>query len=143
MPSLLEKIREKPESVRVRYLFLSVGISFLFVLVIWSFSLRTSLKTLDYTSEDIKSVAAPVRPVVDNAADSLETLIKTGETLKDTLKDTSKEGVAGQKKPYSPTPNTVDKESQNENFVPEENVGASPEDDPIIPPAAPREELDQ
>lgn len=48
----IEEIRNKPEHIRLRYVWGSVGACMLFVLVLWVFSVRETIKTM---SKDVKS----------------------------------------------------------------------------------------
>lgn len=91
--SWLERIREKSEGTRVRYLFSAVGVSFLFVLVVWFFSLKTSvLGVSDVGSNEgfdsIRQFREEVGP-----PPSLDGLLQAGESLQG-VDPSSGEGVA-------------------------------------------------
>jgi len=48
----IEEIRNKPEHIRLRYVWGAVGICMTFVLVLWAFSVRETIKTM---SNQVKS----------------------------------------------------------------------------------------
>ena len=85
LASVFEHIRQKPETVRIRYLFFSVGISFVFVVALWAFSLKASFGT--FLENDADSAADAVREnarnIQESAPVSLEDLLKAGKTLKE------------------------------------------------------------
>lgn len=43
----LEEIRQKPESIRIRYVWGSVAVSMLIIIIIWIFSLEESFKKIN------------------------------------------------------------------------------------------------
>lgn len=80
MTSFLERLRGKSEATRTRYLFISVGASFLFVIAIWVSSLTVSLGTL-LKEDAVGTVREEFRGMTGNAPDSLEALLKSGSVL--------------------------------------------------------------
>lgn len=80
MASFLERLRGKSEAARTRYLFISVGVSFLFVVAIWASSLTVSLGTL-LEKDATGTVREGFRTLTGNAPDSLEALLKSGSVL--------------------------------------------------------------
>lgn len=96
MASFLERLRQKPEATRVRYLFFSVGASFFLVAILWMFSLKTSLGSL-IEDETMKTVKEGVRDITKDVPTSLDALIKAGKTLQGegkALEDTKhREGI--------------------------------------------------
>lgn len=80
MISFLERLRGKSEAARTRYLFISVGASFLFVIAIWASSLKVSLGTL-LDEDAVGTVRGEFRGMTGNAPDSLEALLKSGSVL--------------------------------------------------------------
>lgn len=87
LSSFLERIREKPEAVRVRYLFITVGITFLFIVTIWTFSLKTSLATI-FESDAPDIIKQTMEERVGNSPVSLEDMMKAGEILREEGADT-------------------------------------------------------
>lgn len=80
MISFLEWLRGKSEATRTRYLFISVGVSFLFVIAIWVSSLTVSLGTL-LEKDAVGTVREEFRTLTGNTPDSLEALLKSGSVL--------------------------------------------------------------
>ena len=80
--SALERMRQKPESVRIRYLFFFVGVSFVSIIVLWVFSLQASLGTF-FKSDAVDAVRESAQNVGKNAPVSLEDLMKAGKTLRE------------------------------------------------------------
>jgi hypothetical protein len=64
-------IREQPENVRMRYLFLCLGVSMFFILVIWLFSLKETATEITKTK-----IPLPQLEEVGDEAKSLQSLIK-------------------------------------------------------------------
>ncbi|QQR77364.1 MAG: hypothetical protein IPJ67_04485 [Candidatus Moraniibacteriota bacterium] len=106
--SVFERIRQKPETVRVRYLFFSVGISFVFVVALWAFSLQASFGTLlkNDAGGAVDAVRENARNIQESAPVSLEDLLKAGKTLK--------EGVVEQ----SPSEATRPSSPETSDFLP-------------------------
>ena len=80
--SALERLRQKPEAVRARYLFFSVGISFASIVALWAFSLQASFGTL-FKSDVVDAVRESAQNVGKSAPVSLENLMKAGKTLQE------------------------------------------------------------
>ena len=80
--SALERLRQKPEAVRARYLFFSVGVSFASIVALWAFSLQASFGTL-FKSDVVDAVRESAQNVGKNAPVSLEDLMKAGKTLQE------------------------------------------------------------
>lgn len=82
---VFERMRQKPEAVRVRYLFFSVGISFVCIVALWAFSFQASFGTLlkNNAGDAVDAVRENARSVQASAPVSLEDLLKAGETLKE------------------------------------------------------------
>lgn len=102
-PSFLERLREKPEAVRARYLFLSVGISFAGIAILWVFSLKTSLGAM-LESGASREVQERVHTLTENAPVSLDELMKTGETLMNKGKQLQQEASSEGSTPSQPPP---------------------------------------
>mgnify|MGYP003556618681 FL=1 len=71
------EIREQPEAVRMRFLFLCLGIIFFFVVIICIFSLKESVNNL---SQQELNISLPAMPV--EKGKSLESLMENNESLK-------------------------------------------------------------
>ncbi len=125
MSSFLDRVRQKPEAVRTRYFFFSVGISFLFIAVLWIFSLKTSLGSI-MQDEATGDVLESVRNITKDAPDSLDALMKAGKTLTE-QGNTSSEGVTAPENrienllPDSETGSEQTQESTEESTLPREN----------------------
>ena len=80
--SVLERVRQKPEAVRARYLLFSVGVSFVGIVALWAFSLQVSMGALlrNGVADTLRESA---RSVAKDAPVSLEDLMKTGKTLQE------------------------------------------------------------
>lgn len=78
--SFLERIRQKPEATRVRYLFASVEISFFVIALLWIFSLKASLGAIGEKSAP-SEILNTVKKTAGDSPDSLKDLIKSGEAL--------------------------------------------------------------
>ncbi len=105
LASVFERIRQKPETVRVRYLFFSVGVSFLCIVALWAFSLHSFFGALfkNFSGGAVDTVRENARNIQESAPASLEDLLKAGKTLK--------EGMAEQppsEATHSSTPETSD-----------------------------------
>lgn len=79
----IEKIRQEPEPVRVRYVITSVSISMFFMVAIWLFSLAASFQNL------IPHVPASAKKVTESLTvshtDSLKNLIDIGAKLEEEM----------------------------------------------------------
>lgn len=121
LASVFERIRQKPETVRVRYLFFSVGISFVFIVALWAFSLRASLGALlkNDSGDAVDVVRESARNVQESVPVSLEDLLKAGKTLKEGVEQSSipPNGAA-----HSSTPETS-------NFLPDDGAAVMDSDD--------------
>ncbi len=116
--SILEHLREKPEAVRVRYLFFSVAFSFVCVVALWAFSLQAFLGTFlrSDLADAVGSVQEGAQNIRDSAPASLEDLLKTGKSLSES------EGKS------SANANAVDGTTpKTSSLVPEENEIGSDE----------------
>ncbi len=71
------EIREQPEAVRMRYLFLCLGVTMFFVVIIWVFSLKESVNNI---SQQELNISLPAMPV--EKGKSLESLMENNESLK-------------------------------------------------------------
>ena len=104
MASLFERMRQKPETVRVRYLFFSVGISFVCVVALWAFSLQASFGTLlkNDASDAVDVLRENAQTIQESAPVSLEDLLKAGKILKENATQSPSEATR------SSTPETPD-----------------------------------
>lgn len=80
----IEEIRKKPEHIKIRYVWGSVAISMLFIIIIWIFSwqtapaekktgdnfgeLKNSFKELNKGVEDAKNIAPSLESALENAS---------------------------------------------------------------------------
>lgn len=65
----IEEIRNKPENIRERYVWIGVGLCMLFIFAIWVFSFKTSFK-----QEKGADAVAPVKDLVDKSKKSIESI---------------------------------------------------------------------
>lgn len=136
--SAFERMRQKPEAVRVRYLFLSVGISFVFVVALWAFSLKASFGTLlnNGVGDAVGTFRESAQNIQESAPVSLEDLLKTGKTLQEGADQLSNESMKAS------TPGTADflpgNEAPSGTDAGDVNGGTSDEsDDEGVSPVAP------
>ena len=121
-PSFLERLREKPEAVRTRYLFLSVGISFAGIAILWIFSLKTSLGAM-LESGASREVQERVHTLTENAPVSLDELMKTGETLMNKGKQLQQEAPSNESALPQPIPeNNSETPAPKPANIPKENM---------------------
>lgn len=105
MSSFLERLRQKPEAIRTRYLFFSVGVSFFFIAIIWIFSLKTSLGSITQ-DETVGTFAESIQNITKGAPASLDDLIKTGKTLTEQGNTTNKESTSPENRIENLLPNS-------------------------------------
>jgi hypothetical protein len=119
--SALDRLRQKPEATRARYLFFSVGISFLGIVALWTFSLKASFGAI-MKDDTADTVLENVRNMGKNAPVSLEELMKAGKTLAETADS---------------IPEAIQSSPQNQitNFLP--NEGMLEEEQTTIEPRIP------
>lgn len=141
MTSLLDRLRQKPEATRVRYLFFSVGVSFVFVAALWVFSLKTSLggiresKTADTFPESFRDISR-------DAPLSLEALMKAGDALKEKGSEIQKTFTSPQNQAIippvpttevSPPGNDVPLSEKNEEKEPPSDKNTEKEKEAVTP----------
>ncbi len=81
----LESIREQPESVRLRYVWLCVSVSMFFVFALWILSLQASFPKIVSPQDLIQPTTPPGTPAstpVDTGPSLEEMLQKSGPTRK-------------------------------------------------------------
>lgn len=52
----IEEIRQKPEHIRLRYVWIGVTVSMIFILFIWFFSLKNSFQSIPEENEQISEL---------------------------------------------------------------------------------------
>lgn len=82
----LEEIRQKPESVRIRYVWGSVAVSMLIIVIIWIFSLEESFK-------NIKTNDLQTMPDLKQNIDDLKSIKDSLPSIKDAPGSLSGEGI--------------------------------------------------
>ena len=115
--SALERLRQKPEAVRIRYLFFSVGISFVSIVALWAFSLQASFGTL-FKSDVVDAVRESAQNVGKSAPVSLEDLMKAGKTLQEGG-ETLRESISSSAHPIGDAPS-------KEDTLPSKDEGTTP-----------------
>jgi hypothetical protein len=90
----IEKIREKPEHIRLRYVWLAVAISMFFILIIWFLSLRSGLGS----SSSVKLPEIPAMPqgIIGNPAGNNSAPASAQGEGFDNFYDASKENASDQ-----------------------------------------------
>jgi len=56
----IEKIRQKPEHIRVRYVWFCVAVSMIFVLTIWIFSMKSQLQQIPDTGIPTQDIGVTI-----------------------------------------------------------------------------------
>lgn len=79
---IIDEIREKPEAVRRRYMFVYVSVTMVLVVGIWFISVQESLRSVAVTDtvDDMKNQASRILPGSSGAA-SLSELLERGDRL--------------------------------------------------------------
>lgn len=78
---IIGDIRQKPEAIRVRYMYGCVVVTMLFILGIWFLSITESFRSIATEAPEIKDQAAQAFPKSDDSTDSLSELLEKGKTL--------------------------------------------------------------
>ncbi|MFH0969796.1 MAG: hypothetical protein V1804_04775 [Patescibacteria group bacterium] len=92
----IEEIRQKPEHIRLRYVWGSVAISMIFIIIIWVFSFSESFKKKEATSgADISGIKQSMEDLksVKDSVPSINEITKNAQTINNQL----------QKNPATPT----------------------------------------
>lgn len=93
----IEEIRNKPEHIRMRYVWASVLVSMIFIIIIWIFSMLTLFNKDSSQNPDL----TPIK-------DQLQNFKKEAPSLKDItggISNINQEGVASQQENQQPTTN--------------------------------------
>lgn len=80
----IEKIRQKPEHIRIRYVWFSVAASMLFVIIIWIFSIQSGIKPIEVDQESASAVQKQLQGIKDSAP-SINELFDTAKSAKETI----------------------------------------------------------
>jgi len=124
--STLDRLRQKPEAVRTRYLFFSIGVSFIFVVALWAFSLRASISAIS-GDETTDAIMDNVHNITESAPASLEDLMKAGKTLEE-------KGVGLGTADSSPSPrNAPESSSENQGPIPAQPPNSTESMTPLAP----------
>lgn len=70
-------IRQQPEEIRMRYLFVCLFVSMFFIIIIWLFSLQESAREITKTK-----IILPPTEEIKNEGKSLEALINSDQPLR-------------------------------------------------------------
>lgn len=120
--SWLDRIREKSEGERARYLFAAVGVSFSFVLVVWFFTLKTSVLGITDGSQDgfdgIRQFQEEVGP-----PPSLDGLLQAGESLRGTDPSSRGGGLPSEGSADGSNDSSVERESLPSEELPIDSEG--------------------
>lgn len=95
--SKIEEIRRKPEHIRVRYVWLFVFISMLFVIILWVFSLKDSFPNESETSTE---AGLSTTGIINEFGQQKKSLDATSQNLDSAFSNQS-------------TPETLQNETQN------------------------------
>jgi len=82
----IEEIRNKPEHIKIRYVWGSVAVSMLFIIIIWIFSwqgaspekktddsfgkLKNNFEELNKSVDDVKNIAPSLQSALENASEN-------------------------------------------------------------------------
>ncbi len=119
--SAIEHIRQQPEAIRLRYLFLFVGISFTSIVTLWMFSLQESFKEVagKTTTQSITQKIQTVNTeAMKTAPDSLESLIQSGQKLQEIQEAVRQETMVVEPQPFLGEGRN---QKSDKPFVPQEN----------------------
>jgi hypothetical protein len=72
----IEEIRNKPENIRLRYVWGSVGFCMLFVVIFWAFSIRENLKSINKEVNSPKSCIYEIQEKIGGTSGKSEPSIK-------------------------------------------------------------------
>jgi hypothetical protein len=104
----IEEIRQKPEHIRLRYVWGGVAISMFFIIIIWIFSLGESIKNISTTDTgnlpDIKQSLDEMQSLKD-ATPSIDEMTKGAQPSE--LQDLANEGI----QPSQNNPAPINEES--------------------------------
>lgn len=126
LSSALDRLRQKPEAVRTRYLFFSIGVSFMLVVTLWMFSLRASIGAIS-GNETTNAIMDNVRNITQSAPASLEDLMKAGKTLEE-------KGIELDATDSSPMPRSApESSSENQKPIPAQSPDSAESMTPLTP----------
>jgi hypothetical protein len=81
----IEEIRQKPENIRLRYVWGAVVVSMIFIIIIWIFSLGESIKEMKSTDSnnlpDIKQSLEEMQSIKDSVP-SINDMVNNSQTNK-------------------------------------------------------------
>lgn len=69
--SKIEEIRRKPEHIRVRYFWVTMIISIIFVLFLWIFSLKENLSSISIQNESTSEITEQIKEEFSNTQSSI------------------------------------------------------------------------
>lgn len=103
----IEEIRQKPEHIRLRYVWGSVAVSMFFIIIIWIFSLNNSINK-------IKPANTSNLPDIKQSLDEMQSLKENTPSISELAKDLETKGQSSTNEGIQPTENTKnDSESIN------------------------------
>lgn len=139
----IDEIRNKPEHIRVRYVWFSVAVSMLFVVIIWMFSIQSGIKPIEVDEEGASNIQKQLQGIKDNAP-SIDELLDTAKNAKETLNAPEVQGDYQQKEEQMETPQeqTANQKENTlpENKLPNNNELNKPEINGEKPPFPPKEQ---
>ncbi len=100
---MIENVRQKPETVRRRYMYVWVGVTMLLVFGIWFLSVTESFHTVATEAPELKDQAAQIVPKPDTS--SLSGLLEQGKSLQvDDARSKAEDFFETQLQPTTGTP---------------------------------------
>ncbi len=90
----IEEIRSKPENIRLRYVWGSVGFCMLFIIIFWVFSIRENLSSISQETGSSKSCIYNLQEKINGTGGESEPSIK--EIMEQASQEIN-EGIISQK----------------------------------------------
>lgn len=128
----IEEIRQKPEHVRERYVWFSVAVSMIFIIIIWVFSLQSGIEPIEANEQSSANIQKQLQELRDNTP-SINELLDTAKSAQENLSNTQIQ----ENYQSSEIEDTQEQVDTNENKLPTNNEFNKPEingEKPAFPP---------
>ncbi len=85
----IEEIRQKPEHIRLRYIWGLVAISMLFIITIWVLSVKESAKSLNSDNNNLPDIGQSLQEIdsIRNSAPSIDELSENIQNSANTIEE--------------------------------------------------------